>query len=148
MTESITLNELLDRRVVAVDDGTEIGDVKNVVLNREGSRVERIQVGGRRRSPELVDWPRIHRVGEDAVMIASAESVHESRDNEDDDSYVRGDIAILGAQVTTTRGFSAGEVTDLHIDPDTGAVVAAMTTEGRVGVEHIRSLGTFGLIIT
>ncbi len=148
MTAATTLSELRNRRVVALDDATEVGEVKNIVVDRTASRVERVQVAGRKRSPELVDWDRVRSVGDDAVMIASADAVHESRDEEDDDSYVRGDIPIVGAQVTTTQGFSAGEVTDLHIDTSSGDVLAAMTTEGRVSADRIKSLGTFGLIIT
>lgn len=139
--------ELLDRPVVAIDTAAEVGTVKNLVIDRAATRVERIQVAGRSRSPELVEWSQVHSVGSDAVMIGSPEVVHESRSTDDDDLYIRGDIEIIGAQVTTTSGFHAGTVTDLHIDADTGSILAAMTSEGRVAVDRIKSFGTFGLVV-
>ena len=87
-------------------------------------------------------------MGADAVIITSQDAVHASRADEDDKSYVRGDIEILGANTTTTGGFGAGTISDLHIDPSSGAVIAALTSEGRVPADQIRSLGTFGLIIS
>ena len=147
MSTTVSYTELLDRPVIAVSDAQEVGSVKNLVLDRAASRVERIQVAGRKRSPELVDWERIRSVGADAVMINASDAVHESRADEDDDLYVRGDIEVIGAAVTTSAGFDDGEVTDLHIDAGTGAILAAMTSNERVDADRIRSLGTFGLII-
>ncbi len=147
MTATVLLSELLARRVVALDDASDIGHVETVILDRGATRVERIQVSGRSRSPNLVDWAQINNVGADAVIITNAAAVHESRDAEDDNIYVRGEIAILGAEVLTTGGFPAGQLEDLHIDTATGEITAAVTTNGTVAADNIIALGTFALVI-
>lgn len=146
MSNIITVSDVLGRRVVAADDATEIGAVKAFVLERDASRVRRLHVSGSKRSAELVDWGRITGVGEDAVMVSSIEDVHETV-ADTDDAFVKGDIDVIGARVLDTSGYELGEVTDLHIDADTGAVVAAMTTGGRVEAERLRSLGSHALVV-
>lgn len=146
--EVIALSDLVGREVVAVATAENIGEVKAVVLDRAATRVERIQVGGRKRSPELVDWSRVERVGADAVMVASADAVHESRQDEPDDLYVRGDIAIVGARVLDVSGRLRGVVTDVHIAERSGEIRAFMTDQGRVPADAVRSLGTFALVIS
>ena len=38
MSSTLSLTELLGRKVIAVDDATEVGEVKNIVLDRGASR--------------------------------------------------------------------------------------------------------------
>lgn len=147
MSNIIALTEVLGRKVVALDDAEDIGTFEAIVPDRAGRVIERIQIGGRKRSPELVDWDRVTSVGKDAVMVESADAAHQSREDEPDDLYVRGKIEIIGARVLDTDGFEAGEVTDLHFDTETGEITAAMTDDGRIPAERIRSLGTYALVI-
>lgn len=139
--------EIMGRKVISVAGGEDVGEIKAVVVDRGANRIERFQVGGRKRSPEMIDWEQVQSIGSDAVMITAAEDVHESRKDEPDDLYVRGDIEIIGATVLDTAGFERGSVTDLHFDADSGAVLAAMTNDGRVAAEQLRSLGTYALVI-
>lgn len=141
-----SVSDVLGRRVVAVEDAEEIGEVKAFVLDRSGSAVRRLHVAGRKRSAELVDWNDIESVGADAVMVGSARDVSDSS-REVDDEFVKGDIEILGARVLDTAGYAVGEVTDLHFDAVTGEVVAAMTDEGRIDASRIRALGTYALVV-
>lgn len=147
MSNVISLADVLGRKVVALDDAEDIGSLEAVVPDRAGRHIERIQIGGRKRSPELVDWGQIASVGTDAIMVRSSDAAHESRDDEPDDLYVRGDIKIIGARVLDTDGFEGGEVTDLHFDSETGEITAAMTDGGQIPADRIRSLGTYALVI-
>ncbi len=145
MSDTIAMSDVLGRQVVSVADAETVGEVRALVLDRQASQVERLQVAGRKRSAELVDWNRIDGVGPDAVMIKAGDDVHPKE--AEDEPYVRGDIEIIGAMVLDTAGYDVGTVSDLHIDASTGEVLAAMTATGRIPAERIRSLGTFALVV-
>ncbi len=145
MSDTIAVSDVLGRQVVSVADAENVGEVRALVLDHQASRVERLQVAGRKRSAELVDWNRIDGVGPDAVMIKDGGDVHPKDD--EDEPFVRGDIEIIGAMVLDTAGYDIGTVTDLHIDATTGEVMAAMTAAGRIPADRIRSLGTFALVV-
>lgn len=146
MSNTTTVSDVLGRRVVSSADANELGTVDAFVLDRPASRIERVQVGGSRRKPELVEWRHIDSIGSDAVMVGASDDVHGSEVDEDE-LYVRGDIDVVGAQVLDTGGRLRGTVTDLHFDADDGSVVAALTDEGRIPADRIRALGTFALVV-
>jgi len=141
-----TATELLNRRVVTTTDATDAGEVKGFVADRDMGRIRRVHVAGSTRLPKLVDWSRITDIGPDAVMVQSREDIHESV-NDADDLFINGDIALIGAKVLDTGGRFRGEVRDLHIDVESGAITAVMTTDGRIEAADIKSIGTFALVI-
>ena len=143
---TVTLSELIDREVVSGSTAESIGEIKSLVLDRQGQRVRRVQVAGSKRSPELVEWRRIESVGSDAVLVRAETDVHDSDDN-DDALYTRGEIEIVGARVLDTLGFERGAVTDLHIDAESGDVLAFMTDHGRIPTDRVESLGSYALVV-
>lgn len=141
-----SVNAILGRSVVGADDALELGEVKAVVLDRAASTVQRLQVAGSKRSPEMVEWDDIENLGADAIMVRSSDSVHDSDDDADAD-YVRGDIEIIGARVLDTAGYAIGTVEDVTFDAASGAVIAAQTDQGTIPSDRIRSLGTYALVV-
>lgn len=143
---TITLTDLVGREVVSGSTAESLGKVKTLVLDRPASVVERLQVAGTKRNPELVEWRRIQSIGDDVVLVRSDDDVHES-DSDADELYTRGEIDIVGSRVLDTHGFDRGTVSDLHIDATSGDVVAFLTDQGRIPAGRIRALGTYALVV-
>ncbi len=144
--EPLVLSAALGRRVVAQDTADEVGEVKAVVIDRSGRHVERIQVAGHKRNPRLVDWSAIATFGPDAVLLTAHEDVGDAVDDRDRE-VARGAVAILGARILDTAGFEHGRVADVELDPVTGDVLGIVGDGARIDAEHIRSLGTWALVV-
>lgn len=143
---TISLSNIEDLEVVTISDAEVVGTVETVVLDRSARAVQRVRVGGSKRSPEMVDWRDIAAVGPDVVTLGAADAVHPSRDDEDE-LYVRGDVTIIGARVLDDAGFEHGSVKDLHFDDETGDTVAFLTDAGRIPVDDVHSLGGHALVV-
>jgi uncharacterized protein YrrD len=142
-----TFTDAIDRRVVAQDSAEDIGQVKTFICDRSGTRVIKLQVAGRKRSAEIVDYGDVSSFGPDAVMIRSASCVH-PLETERSADQVRGHVEYLGARVLSVEGVEHGTVTDVHFDETNGAVVGILgDVVGRVAAEEIRSLGTYAVVI-
>ena len=144
--EPLVLSAALGRRVVAQDTADVVGEVKAVVIDRSGRRIERIQVAGHKRNARLVDWSAIASFGPDAIMLTAHDDVGEPVDERDRDA-VRGDVAILGARILDTAGFEHGRVVDVELDPATGAVLGVVGDGIHIAPERIRSLGSWALVV-
>ena len=145
-TEPVLLSAALGRRVVAQDTADEVGEVKAVVIDRAGRRIERIQVAGPKRHPRLVDWSSIASFGPDAVILGDHDDIGDPVDDRDQE-VVRGDVAVIGARILDTAGFEHGRVADVTFDPETGAIVGVVGDDAHIAADHIRSLGTWALVV-
>lgn len=144
MTESIT--EALGRRVVAADTAEELGEVKAFTVDPTGRRLTAIQVGGRKRNAQVVDWDAITAFGPDAVMVAGADRVHDVG-SERVDEMVRGNVEYIGATILTTDGEIIGKVSEVHFDEASGDVTGLLGESGRIAGDRIRSLGGFAAVV-
>lgn len=146
MNNGVSLAELEGRRVIAADDATEIGHAKHLVLSSDARRVEAMHVAGKRKHAELVDWADITSVGSDAVMVRSATASREPSSDTDAD-FVRENVTIIGSSVLDTEGYEIATVTDLEFDAESGEVLSVTTSNGRIGSDRLRSIGTFALVV-
>jgi len=143
------LTECIGRRVIASDSAEEIGEVKRFVFDQSGRSITQVQIGGRKRKAELVDWADIGSFGADAVMVTSADRVHHPIDDRQE-AMVDGDIAYLGVKVLSSDGVQVGKVDAVHFDESSGTVLGAEISEGfgLVPTDRIHGLGSFALVVS
>lgn len=141
-----TFTSALKRKVVASDTAESIGAVKGFVLDRRGRRIESIHVDGRGKRASLLAWSAVRSFGVDAVMAASGHDPSGVTDEHEKES-VTGHVAMLGARVLTTDGVEAGTVTDVEFDADSGEVLRILTAQGAIDADHLRSLGSYALVV-
>jgi len=146
MNTTVSLVELVGRRVVAADDANQIGQVKHIVLSLDAQRVEALHVAGKKQHADLVEWIDIVSIGRDAVMATSASAARQPV-SDTDVEFVRGAVTIVRARVLDTEGYEIATVTDLLFDAESGEVVSVTTTAGPIAAARIRSLGTFALVV-
>ncbi len=150
MSEPTSMVASIGRRVIAQDTADEVGAVKRFVVGRSGRRIERVQVAGRTRNAQMVEWSDLSSFGADAVMIPAVDGVHDREDDRDAE-VLGGDVAVLGARVLDTQGFEHGTVADFEFDADTGEITSVLLdghgADRAVPAEAIRALGTWALVV-
>lgn len=141
-----SMHETAGHRVVALDTAEEVGTVKAFVVDRSATRVERLQVAGRKKHALFADWSSLESFGEDVVMVKTADSLTESDDARDVDA-AKGAISILGARILDSDGFEHGTVSDAVFDARTGDIIEVHGPDGAIDAGSIRSLGSYALVV-
>lgn len=133
--------------VIALDSAEDIGEVKHFVVSQDASHIERLHIDGRRNKALFAEWADLESFGDDKVIVKHADAAAQSDDGRDLQA-AKGTIEILDARVLDTAGFEHGTVDDVNFESDTGAIVSITSSDGEVtSAEHIRSLGSYALII-
>lgn len=144
MSEAFT--SAIGRKVVDSATADDVGEVKAFVVDQAGRQITRIQISGRSRHAQLVDWADVNSFGDDVVLISSQSAIHEPTEERTTD-IVKGDIHYIGTRILSVEGVELGTVEDVHFDTGSGAVIAIMGDNGRVEAARIRSLGTYAAVV-
>lgn len=144
MSEAFT--SAIGRKVIDSATADDVGEVKAFVVDEAGRKITRIQIAGRSRHAQLVDWDDVDSFGDDVVLISSRGAIHESTEERTTD-IVKGDIHYIGSRILSVEGVELGTVEDVHFDTETGEVMALMGDSGRVEGTRIRSLGTYAAVV-
>ena len=141
-----TITSTLDRNVIAIDTAESIGSVTSFVVSPAVDRIEKVQIGGRRKHAMFADWSDIESFGDDAVMVTSAGAPSESDDDRDIDT-AKGALDVIGALILDTAGFEHGVVTDVGFDDSTGDIVSLTNGSEEFLAAAVHSLGTYAVVV-
>ena len=141
-----TISTTLDRNVIAVDTAESIGSVTAFVVSPTVDRINKVQIGGRRKHALFADWTDIGSFGDDAVMVTRADAPSESDDDRDIDT-AKGALDIIGARILDTAGFEHGVVSDVTFDDSTGDIVSLTNGSDDFASEAVHSLGTYAVVV-
>jgi len=121
---------LKGKTVITVPEGENIGTVEDVLLRPEEQRLGALLVRSPRFSgPQILLAKDISNFGGDAVAIPSAEKLQDqARFGESAQMVSFGEA--YGRKVATASGNSAGELSDVHVDPATGKITGYEVTGG------------------
>ncbi|MPY66912.1 photosystem reaction center subunit H [Deinococcus sp. SDU3-2] len=124
--------ELLGRNVVAINTGERIDSVRDLVFDHQANQVLGLLVdeGGWFRSARVVPFEAIRSVGEDAIMVDSAEAVTSTREDGRLAEVLDSNISLVGMTLLTTDGQNLGKIADVYFDETTGRVEGYDATGG------------------
>jgi len=110
--------------VITKDTGKKVGDVEDLVLDRQGSQVLGILIdeAGWFKEAMVVAWPSFRAVGLDAVIIDEEASVRKASEVPEMSEILGGGNVLIGLRVETTDGRELGKIEEFYFDPATGAV--------------------------
>lgn len=150
--------ELIGMPLFSVDQGKEIGEVKNLVFDPLQRRVTDLilREGGWFRRPEVVPFETIEHIGPDAVIIKPAErEVTAPVEIQEED--LKKSFNLTGRKVLSEEGHDLGTVYDLGINEQTGEVFGFELTQGvfrdtstgkkYIEYDHIRTIGEDAIIV-
>lgn len=136
------LKDVIGTRVMSRASAQKMGKVERVVLDDPPRRVLAVQVGRQ----ELVDWGHVSGVGSDAVVVESEDRVRPAADAREERALA-GDFDWKGKRVLSDHGNELGTVTDVELDETTGSIEGLVTSEGRVGADRLRALGSYCVVV-
>jgi uncharacterized protein YrrD len=119
--------------VITRDNGTKIGKVEDVVLDRPCTKVLGLLVdeAGWFSSARVVAWPSILVVGLDAVIIDAEASVKKASEVPEMNEVLEGGYVLHGLELETTQGKKLGRIEEFYFDPGAGTVQGFELSGGR-----------------
>ncbi len=124
--------DILRLPVITRDVGVKVGQVEDVVVDRQGTRVlgivvsEKGLLGGTR----VVAWPQILAVGLDAVIVENEASVVKVSEVPEIQEVLDRGFVLQGSRVQTTTGRDLGKLENFFFNGHTGAVEGYELTGG------------------
>lgn len=124
--------DILNRSIVAVSTGEKIDRVHDVIFDHQANQVLGLLVdeGGWFSAAKVVPFERIRSVGEDAVMIGSADDVTTTREDGRLKEALDSKASLIGLTLLTTDGQNLGRIADVFFDEHTGQVEGYEATGG------------------
>jgi uncharacterized protein YrrD len=115
---------LVGRVVISRDGGERIGEVKDLIVSADGTRVLAFEVhpSGFLTGSRYFVWDSIQSVGEDAVIIDSRESLRKADDFPEVKEILDRGNMLVGRSVHTTSGRTLGRIEGFFLDPHSGNV--------------------------
>ncbi|MFK7602649.1 PRC-barrel domain-containing protein [Deinococcus sp. SM5_A1] len=124
--------DILGRHIVAIDSGERIDNVHDLIFDHQANEVLGLLVdeGGWFRAAKVVPFEMIRSIGEDAIMIDSADHVTTTRDDDRLADVLDSKISLIGMTLLTTDGQDLGKIADVYFDEKTGKVEGYEATGG------------------
>jgi len=145
--------EIIGLRIISILDGTQVGVVKDFVINPQGKTLDFVIIDQPSDifGAKVIAFADILGLGEFAITIPNPGVIQDVTQNIDAQNLLKQDTRVLGTKVLTKKGQLIGEVTEILIDEETGRIAACLyESQGemhQVGVEEVITLGKELLIV-
>ncbi|MDR3602764.1 MAG: PRC-barrel domain-containing protein [Desulfosporosinus sp.] len=145
--------EIIGLRIIRISDGTQVGVVKDLVLNPQEKTLDFMIVDQPTDylGAKVIAFKDILGLGEFAITIPHSGVIQDVAQNTEAQNLLKQDIHVLGTKVLTKKGQLIGEVKEILIDEETGQIAACLfESDGQmreIGAEQVITLGKELLII-
>lgn len=145
------LQEIIGMTIISISDGTEVGRVKNAIINAAKGAIDYIvvDVGGQSPSTKVIPSENILGIGGYALTIENEKSINELNKLPGAIDLLQKNIQITGNKVLTKKGRLIGEVGDIYVDGDANCTIQGVefvddTTQKNIRIIPRSSVITFG----
>jgi uncharacterized protein YrrD len=145
--------EIIGLRIISILDGTQVGVVKDFVLNPQGKTLDFVIVDQPTDifGAKVIAFADILGLGEFAITIPHPGVIQDVTQNIEAQNLLKQDTRVLGTKVLTKKGQLIGEVKEILIDEETGQIAACLfESDGQmleIGAEQVITLGKELLIV-
>ena len=145
--------EIIGLRIISILDGTQVGVVKELVLNPQGKTLDFMIVDQPTDylGAKVIAFKDILGLGEFAIMIPHPEVIQDVAQNTEAQSLLKQDTRVLGTKVLTKKGQLIGEVKEILIDEESGQIAACLFESNdemrEIGAGQVITLGKELLIV-
>ncbi|MFC0522439.1 PRC-barrel domain-containing protein [Pontibacillus salicampi] len=144
-------NQVINLPIVSIEDGDEIGLVKNLVINPETGSADFITIEhvNWQVSVKAIPFKKIVGIGEYAVMIESKSSILDLNEIPIANQLISKNVHITSTKLVTRKGELLGEAEEYYIDEETGKVLGIVFPyDGEAAVLEQDGIMTYGENIT
>lgn len=112
--------ELLGLSVISIEDGKEVGVVRDLIVNPAERAVECLVVdkGSRYQEVKILPFSLVEGVGEYAVTIQSADAITDMSEHAEIQRLLELNVQVRGTKVATKKGRLIGSVREYFVDED------------------------------
>lgn len=112
--------ELLGLSIISIEDGKEVGIVRDLIVNPNDRSVECLVVddGSRYREVKILPFSMVEGVGEYAVTIQSADAISDMSEHPEIQKLLEQNVHVKGTKVATKKGRLIGSVMEYYVDED------------------------------
>lgn len=148
-----TTKAIIGLRIISILDGTQIGVVKDLVLNPQEKSLDFMIVDQPTDyfGAKVISFADILGIGEFAITIPDQGVIQDVAQNSEIQNLLKQDIRVIGTKVLTKKGQLIGEVKEVIINEDTGRIASCLfDSDGQmqeIQSENIITLGKELLII-
>ncbi|WP_407308632.1 PRC-barrel domain-containing protein [Desulfosporosinus sp. SB140] len=116
--------EIIGLRIISISDGTQIGVVKDFVLNPQGKTLDFMIVDQPTDyfGAKIIAFTDILGLGEFAITIPHPGVIQDVAQNVDAQKLLNLNTRVIGTKVLTKKGQLIGEVAEILIDEETGRI--------------------------
>jgi uncharacterized protein YrrD len=116
--------DILSLPVITRDAGAKAGQVEDLLVDRQGSRIVGIVLSdkGMLSDARVVAWSAVIVIGLDAVIIDSEKSIVKASTVPEIEEILDRDFVLQGSKVETTAGRDLGRIENFFFDGTTGVV--------------------------
>jgi len=145
--------EIIGLRIINISDGTQIGVVKDLVLNPKEKTLDFMIVDQPTDylGAKIIAFQDLLGLGEFAITIPHPGVIQDVAQNIDAQNLLKQETRVLGTKVLTKKGQLIGVVKEILIDEETGQIAACLFEADdqmhEIKAEHIITLGKELLIV-
>ncbi|ADY55066.1 PRC-barrel domain protein [Syntrophobotulus glycolicus DSM 8271] len=121
-----SIKEIIGLKIISIAEGTQVGTVKDLVLNPAGGLLDFFiidkqtdSIGARTKAIAFKD---IQGLGEFAITIPDQKVIQNIISNSQVLELIDQNVKVIGAKVLTIKGTIIGEVTEIYFDEETGKI--------------------------
>ncbi|OLN33756.1 PRC-barrel domain-containing protein [Desulfosporosinus metallidurans] len=145
--------DIVGLRIISISDGTQVGAVKDIVINPQGKTLDFIIVDQPTDyfGAKVIAFTDILGMGEFAITIPHLGVIQDVAQAKEAQNLLRQDTRVIGTKVLTRKGQLIGEVKEILIDEETGHIAACLfESDGQmheIGADQVITLGRELLIV-
>lgn len=145
--------EIIGLRIISISDGTQVGIVKDIILNPQEKTLDFIIVDQPTDyfGAKVIAFKDLLGVGEFAITISHLGVIQDVAQVIDAQNLLKQDTRVIGTKVLTKKGQLIGEVKEIIINEETGRIAACLfESDGQmkeIGANQIITLGKELLIV-
>lgn len=145
--------EIIGLRIISISDGTQVGVVKDFVLNPQEKTLDFLIIDQPTDyfGAKVIPFADVLGLGAFAITISDPNVIQDVAQNIQAQILLKQDTRVIGTKVLTKKGQLIGEVKEILIDEETGRIAACLfEAEGQmneISAEKIITLGKELLII-
>lgn len=139
--------------IISINDGSEIGRVKSLVINPEKGSVDFLTIEHEdwQVSVKAIPFKKVVGIGEYAVTVENENAVIDLNEIPIANQLVNKKIKINDTRVMTRKGQMIGNIHEFYVDDETGAIVSlelhAHDSTYFLGTEHVLTFGKDIIIV-
>lgn len=146
--------------VISLEEGQQIGTVKGLVLDPADKKAAAliIEQKGWFKEQRFIPYHKVHSIGNDAITIEKNTDVEKTSNFSEIMRLLKDKITILDSKIVAENGTVLGNVDEIYIDLETGAIAGLEFSSNKfdsmlkghafLDIDYVRTLGKEVTIIT